>query len=421
MSNFVHLHVHSDKSLMDGLNTPRELLEAAKDLGQTSLAITDHGTLGAHRQMLLSAKEVGMKPILGLEAYISPTDRFDRRPVKQREDNTQLYNHIVLLAKDKTGVRNLYQLSKLAWEEGYYFKPRIDREALHQHREGLIVLSGCMNGLIAKEIERGNEEEAANITKWFSNNFENFYMEIQPHNPASLNQAMLSLADKYGVPPLVTADCHFSKPELRSVEEAMLILSTSPKSPADVDFNKSRLISDIFDRYDYLYPDRPISFADIDVYVSARLDIEKALRDQGITRTDVYENTVAVSDSVEPYDYHENLDLLPKPKGEDPAAILRRKVKAGLKERGFGDNPEYLSRIEEELEVIEQKNFSTYFLIVGNMVAWAKSKGIFVGPGRGSAAGSLVCYSLGITEVDPVRYGLLFFRFVNPDRADFPD
>lgn len=421
MSNFTHLHVHSDRSLMDGLNTPAELLQAAKDLGQSALAITDHGTLSAHRNMLSSAREAGMKPILGLEAYISPTDRFDRRPVKQRDDNTQLYNHIIILAKDQRGVQNLYELSKKAWEEGYYFKPRIDRELLLEYKDGLIILSGCMNGLIAKEIERGNLKEAENVTRWFANNFEDFYMEIQPHNPVELNHGLLDLADKFAIPPVVTADCHFSTPDLRSVEEAMLILSTSPKFSKEADFSKARLIKDVFERYDYLYPERPISFADIDVYVSDRLDIEGALAKQGITRTDVYENTLRITDSVGDYEYHQGLDLLPKPKGEDPNAILRRKVREGLKKRGLLGIQEYEDRADEELGIIESKNFSSYFLIVGNMVAWARSKGIFVGPGRGSGAGSLVNYALEITDVDPIKYNLLFFRFINPDRNDFPD
>lgn len=421
MSNFAHLHVHSDRSLMDGLNTPIELLVAAKELGQTSLAITDHGTLSAHRNMLTSARQAGMKPILGLEAYISPTDRFDRRPVKQREDNTQLYNHIILIARDQKTLGDLNGLSKTAWEEGYYFKPRIDRELLLEKGSGLIVLSGCMNGLVAKAIERGDLAEANTIALWFKRNFEHFYMEVQPHNPASLNHALLEIADRNEIPSVVTSDCHFASPELRSIEEAMLILSTSPKFNREAVFEKSREIKDIFERYDYLYPDRPISFKDIDVYVSSRLDIEAAMQSQGIDRTDIYENTVRITDLVSGYDYHEGIDLLPRPKGEDPAAILRRKAVTGLKKRGLADKPGYKERLEEELVILEQMNFCSYFLIVANKVAWARSKGIFVGPGRGSGAGSLVNYALEITDVDPIKYGLLFFRFVNPERGDFPD
>ena len=156
MTDFTHLHVHSYNSLMDGLNSPSELLSAAKEMGQTSLAITDHGTLSGHRDLQRSAKELGMKPILGLEAYISPTDRFDKRDVKAREDDTSLYNHLIIIAKNQTGLKNLQTLSEKAWTEGYYYKPRIDKEILEEYRDGLIILSGCMSGLISKAISRGD-------------------------------------------------------------------------------------------------------------------------------------------------------------------------------------------------------------------------------------------------------------------------
>ena len=164
MSDFVHLHVHSHYSLMDGLNTPYELLEAAKNQGQTSLAITDHGTLSSHRDMQIAAKELGVKPILGLEAYISATDRFDKRAVAKRDDNTSLYNHIILLAKNDEGLKNLQKLSQIAWTEGYYHKPRIDMEVLWEFGDGIIVVSGCMNGLISKAIERGEMDKAEDLS-----------------------------------------------------------------------------------------------------------------------------------------------------------------------------------------------------------------------------------------------------------------
>jgi DNA polymerase-3 subunit alpha len=407
---------------MDGLNSPAELLDAAKDLGQTAMAITDHGTLSAHRDLQIAAKEKGMKPILGLEAYISPTDRFDRRPVKQRDDNTQLYHHIILLAKDAAGYQSLNKLSEEAWSSGYYFKPRIDRELLAEHKSGLVVLSGCMNGLIAKALLNGDEAKADNITKWFVNEFgENFYMEVQGHNPAELNHGLLRLADKYGVKPVATSDCHFAKPEERAIEEAMLILSTSPKASKEADFEKSRKITDIFERYNYLYPDRPISFADINVYINSRTDVASEFAAQGIERDDIFESTVEIAEGIGDYEFHEGLDLLPRPKTGDPDTILERKARAGLKARGFAGVKEYEDRLAEELRIIKDKDFSTYFLIVENMVSWARDKDIMVGPGRGSAAGSLVCYSLGITNVDPIKYGLLFFRFVDPSRDDFPD
>ena len=421
MSDFVHLHVHSHYSLMDGLNTPYELLEAAKNQGQTSLAITDHGTLSSHRDMQIAAKELGIKPILGLEAYISATDRFDKRAVAKRDDNTSLYNHIILLAKDDVGLKNLQKLSQIAWTEGYYHKPRIDIDALWEFGDGIIVVSGCMNGLISKAIERGDNEKAREYVKMFKNRFgKDFYIEVQAHNPESLNTALLALADELGVKPVATGDCHFAKKEERDLEELLLILSTKPSENKEADYTSSRQFTNIIDRFDHLYPNRPISFADINVYIQSydeiALDFEKA----GITRKDIYESTLEIQNKVEAYDFHENLDLLPVPK-KDALKTLKEMCSKSLVEKGLIDNDTYRERILEELKVIEDKNFASYFLVVSDMVNWAKQNEILVGPGRGSAAGSLVCYLLGITDVDPIKFDLLFFRFINPERNDFPD
>jgi DNA polymerase-3 subunit alpha len=421
MSNFTHLHVHSQYSVMDGLNTPAELLSAAKDLGQTSLAITDHGTLSSHREMQKAAKEAGLKPILGVEAYISATDRFDKRNVSKRDDNTSIFNHLIILAKDQEGLNNLNALSKIAWTEGYYHKPRIDREILAEHRNGLIILSGCMNGLISKAIEKGDDQDARMLAKWFKNTFEdNFYMEVQPHNPVELNHKLLEIADAFNIKPVVTADCHFARPEQRALEEAMLILSTSPKANKEADFEKSRIIEDIFERYNYLYPDRRISFQDLDVYVMDRLDIQTQMEKQGINRTDIYESTLEISDSVQDYEYKQGLNILPRPK-EDPDMTVRKFCEEAMVRMGFDKDDRYVNRLEEELSVIKEKDFAPYFLVISDMIRWAKDGDIMVGPGRGSAAGSLVCYLLGITEVDPIKFDLLFFRFINQERNDFPD
>lgn len=420
MNDFVHLHVHSQYSLMDGLCSPHELLSAAKDLGQTTVAITDHGTLSAHRDMQKAAKELGMKPILGVEAYISETDRFDRRDIKNRDDNTQVFNHIILLAKDEAGLKNLQSLSELAWSEGYYRKPRIDTEVLGEYGDGIIVLSGCMNGLISKAIEKNNPEKAENITRWFKNRFGNdFYMEIQPHNPPELNHALLELADRFSVNPIVTSDCHFATADQRAVEEALLILSTKPTASKEYDFDKSRKM-DIFDRLNYLYPERPISFEQIDVYIQSRAEIIEHLSAMGIKRDDIYESTLEVADKIGDYEFIENKNLLPVPK-RNASVKLRELCMQGLEQRGIGYDDAYMQRLEEELEVIKKKKFDAYFLVVQDMISWSKSEGILVGPGRGSAAGSLVCYLLGITEVDPIKYDLLFGRFINEERNDFPD
>lgn len=421
MTDFVHLHNHSYYSLMDGLNSPAELLSAAKDLGQNSMAVTDHGTLSGHRDLQRAAREAGMKPILGLEAYISPTDRFDRRAVKARDDNTQLYNHLIILAKDPVGVKNLNTISEKAWTEGLYYKPRIDKELLEQHRDGLIILSGCMNGLISKALMRGDDVEAAEWTLWFKETFDkDFYMEVQAHNPAELNHGLLELADRFSVEPVVTADCHFAREEDRWVEEAMLILSTSPKKNPEADYSGGKSRGDIYERFDYLYPDRPISFADIDVFVASRDRIKHGMLAQGIERDDIYDNTLSIADSVKDYEFPENLKLLPSPK-KDAMGILREMCDRGMKLRGLKGNKEAEERLAHELSIIELKDFPSYFIIEADMIDHAKKEGIMVGPGRGSAAGSLVNYVLFITEVDPLKYNLLFGRFINEERNDFPD
>jgi DNA polymerase-3 subunit alpha len=405
---------------MDGLCSPYELLSAAKDLGQTAIAMTDHGTLSAHRETQKAAKELGMKPILGLEAYISETDRFDKRDVKSRDDNTQAFNHIILLSKNQNGLKNLQKMSEIAWTEGYYRKPRIDLDLLDEYGDDIIVLSGCLNGLICKAIERGDEEKARQTIKWFKNRFDNdFYMEVQPHNPLEMNTKLLNFADEFNIKPVTTSDCHFATEDQRAIEEALLILSTKPKMNKDASYESGKAIKDIFERLNHLYPDRPISFQDIDVFLQNRVDVGTWYEKNGILRTDIYENTLEIADKIGDYEYYEGLSLLPKPKS-DPNKKLSQLCKEGLDSKGI-DSPEYFERLDEELSVIKDKDFASYFLVVADMINWAKDNDILVGPGRGSAAGSLVCYALGITEVDPIKYDLLFFRFINPERNDFPD
>ena len=416
---FTHLHVHSYYSLMDGLNSPKELCQAAIDAGQTAIAITDHGTLSSHREMQIAAKELGIKPILGVEAYISPTDRFDRS--SKTDKSIQAYNHIILLAKNKKGLENINILQELAWNEGFYHKPRIDREVLKEYAEGIIVLSGCLNGLISKAIERGEFSEAKMVLKDFQKTFAgDFYIEVQSHNPKEINDKLLELADELKIKAVATGDAHFAKEEDRVLEEAMLILSTSPKADKDADFDMSRQMKNMNDRFNYLYPDRRISFQDYNLFIQTRSEIEADFNKAGISRTDIYENTMEIANKVSDYDFNQGLDLLPVPK-TDADERLRELSEKGLERLGKASDEVYRSRLDEELGVIRDKNFASYFLVVADMINWAKENNIKVGPGRGSAAGSLVCYSLGITDVDPIKYDLLFFRFINPERNDFPD
>ena len=420
---FTHLHVHSYYSLMDGLNSPLELVQAAKAAGQTAIAITDHGTLSSHREMQIACREEGIKPILGVEAYISPTDRFDKS--SKTDKSIQAYNHIILLAKNKKGLENINTLQEIAWNEGFYHKPRIDREVLNDYSEGIIVLSGCLNGLISKAIDKGEMEEAEILLNGFKKTFgQDFYVEVQSHNPVEINSALLELADKLGIKAVATGDAHFAKEEDRVLEEAMLILSTSPKMDKDADFEMSRQIKDINERLNYLYPDRRISFQDYNLFIQSRSEIEADFNKAGITRTDIYDNTIEISDKIEEYDFNRGLDLLPVPK-TDADQKLSDMAFQGLERLRLTDNwlgnDVYEQRLMEELEVIRNKSFASYFLVVADMINWAKENNIMVGPGRGSAAGSLVCYTLGITDVDPIEYDLLFFRFINPERNDFPD
>ena len=417
----VELHNHTHYSLMDGLNTPEEMAQVAKQFGMPAISITDHGTLSGHRAMQQACYDAGLKPILGVEAYISASDRFDRRPVTKREDNVSLYNHIILLAKNENGLKNLHNMSREAWTSGFYSKPRIDWELLNQFGDDMVILSGCMNGLIPKAFERGEIEEANKIAKQYSERFGgNFYIEVQPHNPPELNAFLLETADRHGISAVATTDCHFIRPELRWVEEAMLILSTSPKRAVGVNYGNTSHIKDIFDRFRELYPDRPISFEEIDVYLMNREEAELGFASQGIVREDIFENTLKVAEEVSDYKFLKGEDLLPKV-SSNPDKDLADQAMLGLERLGLAQEPEYRERIKEELLVIEKKNFSSYFLIVSDMIDWARNNNIFVGPGRGSAAGSLVCYALGITSVDPIKYDLLFSRFIDESRDDWPD
>lgn len=423
--DYTELHLHTYYSLLDGLNSPEEYLKRASELGMSHMAITDHGVLSGHRDFQKHAKDAGITPILGCEMYISPTDRFDRRAVKKRDDNTQAYNHLIVLAQNETGLTNLNRLSEVAWTEGFYSKPRIDMEVLEEYNDGLIVLSGCLNGLIAKAIAGERPMEANNYAKEFKRIFgERFFMEIQSHNGQAINEGLLAIAEQHGIEPVVTSDCHYAREEDLWLEEAMLILSTNPKPNKEFSYSKAQKM-DMLERFNYAYPDRSMSFEQFGLFLHTAQqhkdsDHWKSYMDQKVIDRAI-NNTMVVANMVGDYPYHEGLDLLPKPKNDDPDALLEKKAWAGLRAKGLDRDSEYTERLKEELEIVKSKNFSTYFLIEANAIAWAKSKDIMVGPGRGSGAGSLLNYCLGITNVDPIEHNLLFFRFINPERNDFPD
>jgi len=420
--SYIGLHVHTHYSLFDGIATPQEYVDRAHELGMSSIAITDHGSLSGHRELYRAAKEKGIKPILGIEGYITE-NRFDTRDNDSRTGPLDLvYNHIIILAKNQIGLENLNKLNEIAWTEGFFKKPRIDYKVLEKYSEGLIVLSGCLSGALAKAVESDEYAEAKRLVEWHQNVFgDDFYIEVMPHNSPKINQELLGFADKYGIKAVVTPDCHHSHTDQKDIQELKLILNTySNKVQKDSTYEKSKKIDSLMDRLDYLYgADRQMSFNKFDIHLLSDEEIRSAMKKQGIDREDIYLNTIEIANKVEDYKIKDGLNLLPV-QYQNPDEELEKIALEGLKARGV-DSEEYLARLEEELTVIKQKNFAPYFLVVRNMISWAKKEGILVGPGRGSSAGSLLCYALQITDIDPIKHGLLFFRFINPERNDFPD
>ena len=415
------LHVHTHYSLFDGIATPEEYLSRAQDLGMKALAITDHGSLSGHREFYRIAKEKGIKPILGIEGYIT-NDRKDQRAPDVRDGLLDLvYNHVIVLAKNRVGLENLNKLNEIAWTEGFFKKPRFDYEVLEKYSEGLIVLSGCLSGALAKAIEAEELAEAKRIIEWHKRVFgKDFYIEVMPHNPAEVNKQLLALADEFGVTPVVTPDCHHAHTGQKEIQELKLILNSySNKVQKDATYEKSLKHDSLMDRLDYLYGERQITFTKFDIHLLSDEEMHRDMKAQGIDREDMYAATQEIADKVEDYGIKDHLDLLPV-QYQNPDKELRDLAMAGLEKRGIL-NDEYIARLDEELEVIKSKNFGPYFLVVRSMISWAKKEGIMVGPGRGSAAGSLLCYALEITDIDPIKHGLLFFRFINPERNDFPD
>ena len=421
--SYAGLHVHTHYSLFDGIATPQEYVDRAVEIGMPAIAITDHGSLSGHRAMYRAAKEAGIKPILGIEGYITK-DRNDHTDKKEKNDPLDLnYNHLIILAKNADGLQNLNKLNELAWTEGFYKKPRIDWEILEKYKDGLVITSGCLSGYLAKAIESDNLAAAKTHIQWAKETFgDDYYIEVMPHNPAEINNTLLSLADEFGVKPIVTPDCHHSHTEQREIQELKLILNSySNKTVKDVTYDKSCKHDNLMDRLDYLYgADRQMTFRDFEIHLLSDEEMHRAMEAQGIDRQDMYDNTIEIADKIDDYNIQDNLDLLPV-QYQNPDEELKNLALDGLKKKGLENDQQYLDRLDEELKVIQDKNFGPYFLVVRSMIAWAKKENIMVGPGRGSAAGSLLCYALEITDIDPIEHGLLFFRFINPERNDFPD
>ena len=424
--NYVGLHVHTHYSLFDGIATPQEYVDRASKLGMNALAITDHGSLSGHREFYRSAKEKGIKPILGLEGYMC-ADISDKRDKSERTGQQDLvYNHIILLAKNQKGLENLNKISEVAWTDGFFKKPRFDFEILQKYKEGIIVTSACPSSVIVKALEEQEFALAKKHIGWFKDNFgSDYYIEVMPHNTPEINKYLIDLADEFNIKVVVTPDCHHADESQKHIQEFKLLMNTHAKVQKDATYAKSTKIDSMMERLDYLYgEDRQITFNKFDIHLLSYEEIKAAMEKQGIDREDIYSNTLLLAETVKDYDIKDGLDLLPV-QYKNPDQELANLAFAALEEKRLNPNwlgnDAYELRLTEELDIIRDKKFAPYFLVVQNMISWAKKEGILVGPGRGSSAGSLVCYLLGITDIDPLEHGLLFFRFINPERNDFPD
>ncbi|OGG26806.1 DNA polymerase III subunit alpha [Candidatus Gottesmanbacteria bacterium RIFCSPLOWO2_01_FULL_39_12b] len=400
MSDFVHLHCHTEYSLLDGLAKIPDLLQRARDLGMDSLAITDHGAMHGAIKFFLKAREAGIKPIIGVEAYQAGRSRFDKQ---QGIDRDQF--HLVLLAENNTGYQNLMKLVTHANLEGYYYKPRIDLQVLRDHSEGLICLSGCLNGEVPHLLITDQEAQAERKTREFMEIFgENrFYLEIQQHSKiiqqVQANEKIIALSRKLGLPLVATNDIHYVDKDDAEAQEILLCVQTQ------------RTI---------LESGRPLSMIDSpDFYMRSQEEMKGLF----IQYPEAIENTVKIANRCN-VEIELGKWILPHfevPQGDTANSYLKKLAHERLKNRFSQVTPNLGNRLNYELEIISQKGYSTYFLIVSDFVNWAKEKGIAVGPGRGSAAGSLVAYSLGITDLDPIKHLLPFERFLNPDRPSPPD
>lgn len=396
--SFVHLHTHSEYSLLDGANRLSDLVRKAKEFEMPALALTDHGCMyGAWTFQKLARKE-SVKPILGMEAYVAPGDRRER--ARSGEGGKAAY-HLVLLARDAEGYKNLVKLSSLGFTEGFYYNPRLDRETLARHSEGLIVTSACMAGEVARHLAAGNADTAKEVAEWYANAFpDRYYLEVQAHGTdgqAELNQQIFALADDLGLPVVATNDAHFLQHEHHGAHDILVCIGTA-KNSEDPD----RLVYD-----DGLYFKNPQEMAE-------------AFPD----RADVIENTLKIADEVSlqlERKYRPPSFPLPKDFRDDNDYLVHLAEK-GAQERYGSPRPDHVEkRLRYELDVIVKTGYAGYFLITWDFIRWARDHDIPVGPGRGSAAGSLVSYALQITDLDPIDHGLLFERFLNPERISMPD
>ena len=403
--SFVHLHNHTHYSLLDGLTKIDELVNRAKSEGSPAVAITDHGTMYGVIEFYQKCKKVGIKPIIGVETYLAPKSRFD----KLNRSDAKNY-HLLLLAKNNTGYKNLIKLISAAHLEGFYYKPRVDWELLKQYHEGIIASTACLGGEIAQHILAGDLEGARKRILEYNELFgqDNFYLEIMDHpelpGQTKVNQALIAFSKELNIPLVATNDIHYLKKEDAEAQDILLCLQNKKK------------ITDT---------DRMSMIGCGDYSMRSNADMIAAFKDT----PEAIANTLKIADmcNVEIELGHIQLPYFEVPEGYDGNSYLRHKCELGLKKRypdlvpGSDEEKKILERFNYELSIIEKMGWPDYFLIVSDFVNWAKDNGVVVGPGRGSAAGSIVCYLAGITDLDPLKYDLLFERFLNPERISMPD
>lgn len=395
---FAHLHVHTEYSLLDGACRMERLLDAAKEMGQTAVAITDHGCMYGVVEFYKAAKKRGIQPILGCEVYVAQRTRFDKVHELDGENR-----HLVLLCENETGYHNLLALVSKAWVEGFYSKPRVDLDLLREHHEGLIALSACLAGEIPRALTRGDYEGAREAALRYEGIFGrgNFYLELQDHGMAEqkrINPQLIRLSRETGIPLVATNDCHYIAPEDSRMHRVLLCIQTGRTIEDEnaMEFGSEEFYFKSEEEMRALFPDVPEA-ADNTVKIAQRCQVELEF---GKTK----------------------LPAFFTPDGSDNLEFFRRLCQEGLIRR-YGEDPpqEYRDRLEYEIRVISQMGYVNYYLIVWDFIRYARSVGIPVGPGRGSGAGSLAAYCVGITNVDPMRYDLLFERFLNPERVSMPD
>ena len=397
--SFAHLHVHTEFSLLDGSNKIKECVSRVKELGMNSVAITDHGVMFGVIDFYRAAKAAGIKPILGCEVYVAPGSRFDKEAVGNNDDR---YYHLVLLAENETGYYNLMKIVSRGFTEGYYYKPRVDMELLEQYHEGIIALSACLAGEVQKNILRGMYGEAKAAACRYKDIFGegNFFLELQDHGMEEqklVNQSLLRMSQETGIELVATNDIHYTYADDVKPHDILLCIQTGKKL-ADED---------------------RMRYEGGQYYIKSEEEMRKLFP----YAQEAIDNTQKIADrcNVEIVFGEKKLPKYDVPDGFTSWEYLNKLCYEGLERRYPGDDPTIRERLEYELSVIKRMGYVDYFLIVWDFIKYARDHGISVGPGRGSAAGSIVSYCLGITSIDPLRYQLLFERFLNPERVSMPD